>query len=235
MKSVFLLAAGSASRWNGKIKQLLDVEGESIIKRTVRIVHECDPCCELYIISFRPELRMDGCTYIDTKQSTSCLASTMLLTVPFWTDENVFLMSDVLFTKEVIQKILSGSGIQFYGSWENVKGIHPERVAAIFPLIEKERILSSLVRAVQEYTSYHSYAANEVPCMVMGPRAFLYYRLLQFTGIPGFFMHHCVYPLLHYSIWRTPGYGIQNIPGEIIDFDTPEDYELYYTRQNRSG
>jgi choline kinase len=50
-KKVFILAAGNCSRWNGICKQLIQIDGEPLIHRTVRLIRECDENADIYIVS----------------------------------------------------------------------------------------------------------------------------------------------------------------------------------------
>jgi len=107
MTNVFILAAGSSTRFNGEIKQLLPVNKEPIIRRTIRLIKEYDPDIVIYVLTWKDPLKFSDVKVIDTKIKPLQLSDTMLISVPYWGERNVFLLGDVVFEEGDIKNILT--------------------------------------------------------------------------------------------------------------------------------
>ena len=138
---VFLLAAGSSKRFNGTIKQLLPIDGEPLIRRTIRMIREFDNHIPIYVVTWHDELKFPDVIVVDTKTRPRQLQNTILATEPYWGDRNVFLLADVIFDKTTLRKILSYSGdpVIFAADKCPAKS-HSERFALTFPRVQSERI-----------------------------------------------------------------------------------------------
>lgn len=218
-KRVFITAAGHAERWNGECKQLAVIEGEPLIRRTIRMVHEIDPSIKVYVVSYRPELKFYDCEYIDTKKPTKSLSCTLKMTVPYWTDYNYFLMGDAIFTKEVLLDILLTRKRAFFGNLNNFKGRHPERVAAVVPIEDREFAIAGLNTCLEHRLK------NELPCFATPYDWMWVASLLNRPGVLGFLYWHC-FLFLEDFIWKSPGITIID-DQRVADIDTPEDYQDY--------
>lgn len=162
MTSWFIMAAGKATRCEGKIKQFFKIEGEPIIKRTIRLIKEVDPLPKIYVVAWRDEFKeLEDVTVIDTVDATPCLAKAMEYSIPYWNDSNAILMGDVVFNKRVIETICSASlSIHVFGKCECDKHGLPERYALTFGWNDKQKIKCGLRRCVGYPLQ------NEVPCAV---------------------------------------------------------------------
>jgi len=134
MTNVFILAAGSATRFGGAIKQLLPYRGEPIIRRTIRLLKEDDPTIQPYVVTWHNELKFSDVKVIDTKTQPSQLSDTILLTEPYWGDKNVLLLGDVVYTESAIRNILANdNGISIFYRDRCPNKPHSERFALTFP------------------------------------------------------------------------------------------------------
>ncbi len=232
-KRIFILCAGSANRWNGGCKQLCRIGDETLIERTIRLIREQDSNLPVCIVTWRPELHQPGCEYLDTKDATDSLASTILLTEPRWADMNYLLTGDTLFDSESIRTILKSNTTTIFGTW-NHKGIH-ERFAASFPGPMNAMILNNLQRAIEDKMVYKSIAANDLLCLCMYEGVRFLYRWHMHTKI-----NRLVHPpnresdvkrltgkLFYTVLWLMPGHRLERISADIRDFDTPEEYTAF--------
>ncbi|SHF79834.1 Choline kinase [Fodinibius roseus] len=114
---VLILCAGDGTRWDnylGVPKQLIPINEEPLLKRTVRLL--CDNGCnDIAIISHDDRLNLDRCDFFKPPQCRWTV-ETLLSTHPLWTERTLVLLGDVFYTKQALATILSPSqGVQVYG------------------------------------------------------------------------------------------------------------------------
>ena len=113
--TVLILAAGEASRWAGPVpKQLVDINGEALIARTVRQVRELFHV-EPHIITNNLNIAghgIDSCSPFDNKW----LLETLYYTIQLWTGRVIVLLGDVYYSEAVLLNIYRDiRSIIFYG------------------------------------------------------------------------------------------------------------------------
>jgi len=116
---IFILAAGLAERWNGRIKHLVPIRDETVLSRTIKMLQGRD----YTILTHRKEiikLYPENCVVPKNHEK---LLNTVLSSKRLWDMTNVvgevcFLMGDVIFTKKALDQILkpTNKSHQFYGS-----------------------------------------------------------------------------------------------------------------------
>ena len=106
--SVFITAAGTSRRFGtGFVKQLLPINHEPIIQRTIRQVMSMMPDAKVYVLTWHDALlTIKDVTVIDTKTRPKELADTILLSMPYWTERNIVLMGDTVFGDAALRTIL---------------------------------------------------------------------------------------------------------------------------------
>lgn len=122
---IFILAAGNAERWGGECKHLKEVRGETVLRRTVKMLNGRDyriithhPKIQHISNGYRCEEPSNHNTLLNTVLSTETSSDKLL----DWDqhDEIMFLMGDVVWTKAALDKVLEpiDKHCQFYGSWD---------------------------------------------------------------------------------------------------------------------
>ncbi len=129
MPTVFITAAGKAERFNGDVKQLLPINGEPIIRRTIRLIREYNPDIPIYVIAWDDRLKFDDVLVIDTVKTTHSVIESILFSRQYWDQQNVFLMGDVIFHPHTLQNILSYGKTGMFGRREHVVKPGSERFA----------------------------------------------------------------------------------------------------------
>jgi len=111
-KIATIACCGLATRWDGKIKQLLDLNGEPLISRMVRQLRERG--YTPYILTHLPEvneLHRDCTTLYTDRPKTLC--NTMLRASQFWDDNNLQLHGDVYWTDDSMDLICKTNGYNY--------------------------------------------------------------------------------------------------------------------------
>lgn len=111
---VLITCAGEARRWEEEntFKQLVDVEGEVLLDRTVR---QCFERGQWPTIVARDRLFHRVNTDFFVPESSRWWVSTALSTEPLWSDRTVLLLGDVFFSEECMDRIFSDDGLKVYG------------------------------------------------------------------------------------------------------------------------
>ena len=113
----FILCAGSQTRWNRKVlfpqfpyKQLIDIEGEPLLLRTIRQLRERG--IEPVIITKNKELML--CEHLDPEDNRFAVSS-LMSSIHQWEDDNMFLLGDVRYSEKSLDKIIKTKN-KFCGS-----------------------------------------------------------------------------------------------------------------------
>lgn len=153
---VFITAAGSSRRFGGTVlKQLLPVNHEPIIRRTIRQVRETSPDSEVYILTWHPQLFFHDVQTIHTHTRPPELADTILLSERYWGSRNVVLMGDVVFSDDAIRRVFEGAGaggVKVYARVGTVVKSNSERFALTFDSDHAAFVRSLLARASSEFS-----------------------------------------------------------------------------------
>ena len=233
--SVFILAAGSARRFNGTVKQLLPVNGEPIIRRMIRQVREHKPDAAIYIVTWHPELMFPDVNIINTILQPEQLAHSMLWSEPYWGPRNIFLLGDVIFGDRAIQMVLDYTGpLAVFGRDEcPIKG--NERMALSFPIWGKGAFLQLLHKSIPLFrnTALENSGGICKVCLATKP----YWKMIltncvQFRSI----FYPLVRPFRDFFVWHVLGgplwypetFRTILIDDDITtDIDTPEEYAAF--------
>lgn len=125
---IFILAAGDASRWDGGVKQLSMVRGETVLQRMINMIKKFQGARRNYhILTHRREIKnaYARCVVpsaLIQKSNPHKLLETVLASSYLWREDGevCFLMGDVIFTEKTFLQIVKplDRNFQFYGSWD---------------------------------------------------------------------------------------------------------------------
>ena len=114
-----IMADGKGGRWNnfmGHSKQEIRVFGETLLERTVRLVHECDENAEVIITSHDESLEIPGAVRYEPKNNVLEIDR---FTAELIGDDMCFLYGDVLYSENAVRTIVSARGRE--SVWEIAK------------------------------------------------------------------------------------------------------------------
>lgn len=118
--TIIILCAGEATRWNNYLgipKQLITIGGESLLERTVRLLHSKE-LYDINIISLNEGLKIDTCS-IFKPLKCRWIVETLLSTQSLWNENTIILLGDVFFTEKAINTIVSSkNNMHIYGRCE---------------------------------------------------------------------------------------------------------------------
>lgn len=120
---VFILAAGSAERWDGPVqKQLVDVGGQPLIGRMVEQVESIIGVGPWIVSNDREILFQSGRQFLP--QNDDRLVDTLDSTTNEWADRTIILLGDVYYTDSVLTDILTSDvSLKFYGRLLEIYGL----------------------------------------------------------------------------------------------------------------
>ncbi|HQK63947.1 MAG TPA: glycosyltransferase family 9 protein [Candidatus Staskawiczbacteria bacterium] len=111
-QSVFILAAGAATRCDGVIKQLLAFRGEALILRTIRLCKEVG--VEPAVLTVHAEIKKLVPKWIEP-QKNDWVTSTQASARPYWQGQVVYLWGDAIYSHKTIAHILNyRGGLRFF-------------------------------------------------------------------------------------------------------------------------
>ena len=99
--AVLILCAGVSHRWNGTLKQLLLVAGESILQRQIRQIRQRSES-DIWVITHQPEIAQVASDLgVDTflPSARNCICQTLLSTGELWGNRTLVLLGDVIFSR----------------------------------------------------------------------------------------------------------------------------------------
>lgn len=145
---VFILCAGSSQRWNNYLgipKQLASIGGESLLWRTVRILHASN-LHNVYIVTNNCLLTSELC-YEYAPQLYRYTCETLLSTDGLWGVKNLILLGDVYYSCKTMHSIVtSKKDICFFGRAHGsayTKCKHGELFAVSFMQSQRDTIINS--------------------------------------------------------------------------------------------
>jgi len=133
-KRALIYCAGVGSRWlrgwkDDSPKQLLEVESERLLDRTVRQfrAREIEPT----IVAFDKRLKVGGAAFVAPAESTRWLVETIHVTADLWRSDSITIgvFGDVCFSEATMDKLATlCGGIRFFGrkSGSPITGGPPE-------------------------------------------------------------------------------------------------------------
>jgi len=156
---IFILCAGKNIKYYGITRQLLKINKEEILGRTIRLVREeCND--EIFIITRNPLIE----DYIRKKKISGVILfqpagerfhmESLYSTKEEWVDKNIFLYGDVVYSKYAIRKILKSKNklSLFFRIKPHLylNKRYPEMLGMLIPMFEAERMLGIISNSFEE-------------------------------------------------------------------------------------
>ena len=158
-----IMADGKGSRWNnymGHGKHDITIGGETLLQRTVRLVHLYDDAAEVIITSHNEGLSIDGAVRYEPKNNVLEIDR---FTAELIGDDMCFLYGDVYYSEKAIETVVENAGRQpllFVGSEKSICAVLIKDGALFKSLYEKIRgmFLDGKLSECKGWQVYHLYA-----------------------------------------------------------------------------
>lgn len=139
-----IMADGKGTRWNNYHnipKHLIEIDGETLLARTVRLLHENDARADIVITSHDPRYEVPGARRYEPQNNHLEIDR---FTEELIADDVCFLYGDTFYSESVIQKIADtpAEKLLFFGNERSIVAIkvadgalfrqHVDRVRALF-------------------------------------------------------------------------------------------------------
>lgn len=117
------MADGKGSRWNrylGHSKHEIEIGGETLIERSVRLIRENNPSAEIIVTSHDPSLKTASAVRYEPQNNVLEIDR---FTVELIDDNVCFLYGDVLYAEEAMRRICGDVGcepILFFGNEKSI-------------------------------------------------------------------------------------------------------------------
>lgn len=154
-----IMANGRGQRWHnygGVPKHLICVDGETLLARTTRLVHELDDTAEVYISSSNPKYETPGAILHSPEKYIHELDRFCYELI---TDNVTFLYGDAFYTKEALRTIVSTEtkGITFFGNSNAIFGVKAADGELLKAAIDKlfDLIGAGELEDAKGWTLYH--------------------------------------------------------------------------------
>ncbi|MGM9591418.1 MAG: hypothetical protein ACI3VK_01710 [Oscillospiraceae bacterium] len=169
-----IMADGKGSRWNnflGHDKHDIRIGGETLLERTVRLVHENDASAEVMITSHNSALCIDGAQRYEPKNNVLEIDR---FTAELIGDDMCFLYGDVLYSEEAVRVIVGSRGrepLLFCGSEKSICAVlvrDGELFRGLY--LEIRRLfLEGKISECKGWQVYHLYAGLPLESRETGP------------------------------------------------------------------
>lgn len=158
-----IMADGKGSRWKnymGLDKHDISIGGETLMERTVRLLHEADGDAEVIITSHNSALEISGAVRYEPKNN---MLEVDRFTAELIEDNICFLYGDVFYTEETVSRIVNGSpeeGILFFGNEKSICAVSVRSGALFSSLVGRIRqmYLDGEITECKGWQVYHLYA-----------------------------------------------------------------------------
>lgn len=158
-----IMADGKGSRWNnymGHCKHDITIGGETLLQRTVRLLHLHDTAAEVIITSHNAAIDIDGAVRYEPKNNVLEIDR---FTAELINDDMCFLYGDVFYSEEAIKTVVQSAGKQpllFVGSEKSICAVLIQDGALFKSLYEKIRAmyLDGEIKECKGWQVYHLYA-----------------------------------------------------------------------------
>lgn len=158
-----IMADGKGSRWNnymGHGKHDIRIGDETLLERTVRLLHEHDSAAEVIITSHNKALHIDGAVRYEPKNNVLEIDR---FTAELIGDDMCFLYGDVYYSEEAVKAIVECADKQpllFVGSEKSICAVLVKDGALFKSLYEKIRsmFLDGKITECKGWQVYHLYA-----------------------------------------------------------------------------
>lgn len=168
-----IMADGYGTRWknyNNIPKHLIEIGGETLLARTVRLLKEAEPECSITITSHNPKYEVPGAVRYEPQNNVLELDR---FTVELLEDDVCFLYGDTYYTDSAMAQILStpAQELMFFGNTRSIVAVkvhdaklfrqHFDRVRQLF--------LDGKIQECKGWQIYQSYANLPFGERVVGP------------------------------------------------------------------
>ena len=158
-----IMADGKGSRWNnymGHTKHDIRIGSETLLERTVRLLHEHDAAAEVIITSHNEALHIDGAERYEPKNNVLEIDR---FTAELIGDNMCFLYGDVYYSEEAIRTVVENIGAErllFVGSQKSICAVLIKDGALFRSLYETVRgmYLDGRITECKGWQVYHLYA-----------------------------------------------------------------------------
>ena len=139
-----VMADGKGTRWNnymGVPKHFIQINGETLLRRMVRLIKECEEDAEVIITSHDPRYEVEGASRYEPQDNNLEIDR---FTYELIEDDICFLYGDTYYTKETIKKIIETPvrNLLFFGNEKSIVAVkikdgelfrsHVDRVKRLF-------------------------------------------------------------------------------------------------------
>lgn len=124
-----IMSAGKGTRWNhymNTTKQLVDIYGENLLERTIRLLHE-NEIYDIIISSYDKNHSMNNILRIESKEKDYI---SRMFVFDYLNEPTTFLYGDVFYSDDAIRKIIDEktSDVKFFGNEKTFIAIKVENV-----------------------------------------------------------------------------------------------------------
>lgn len=157
------MADGKGSRWNdfmGHKKHDISVSGETLLERTVRLVHKFDNTAEVIITSHDTSVNVPGASRYEPKNNVLEIDR---FTAELIGDDMCFLYGDVLYSEDAIKTVIAHRGqrpLLFFGSEKSICAVlvgDGELFRSLY-LEVRRRFVEGEIAECKGWQVYHLYA-----------------------------------------------------------------------------
>lgn len=135
--SVIILCAGKETRWKGSVpKQLVDIGGEVLLKRTIRQVKETGYKPLVITNNDKIKLAIHEHGYI-TPSKCRWTLETLYNVRDQWGSRTVVLLGDTYYTDELLAKIFKEKRTKFYGNDIEIYALNIVDKGKLIDLLER--------------------------------------------------------------------------------------------------
>lgn len=158
-----IMADGKGSRWNdfmGHKKHDISVSGETLLERTVRLVHKFDNTAEVIITSHDKSVNVPGASRYEPKNNVLEIDR---FTAELIGNDMCFLYGDVLYSEDAIKTVIAHRGqrpLLFFGSDKSICAVligDGELFRSLY-LEVRRRFVEGEIAECKGWQVYHLYA-----------------------------------------------------------------------------
>ena len=159
-----IMADGKGRRWQnymGLDKHCIPIDGETIMERTVRLLHEYDPEAEVIITSHNEALSVQGAVRYEPKNNVLEIDR---FTSELISDNMCFLYGDVFYAEETVSRIVndkSDESVLFFGNEKSICAVLVREGELFASLVDeiRSRFLAGEISECKGWQVYHLHAS----------------------------------------------------------------------------
>lgn len=120
-----IMADGKGTRWNNYRdipKHFIEIDGETLLRRTVRLLREADPKCQVIITSHDPRYEVEGAVRYEPKNNVLEIDR---FTTELIEDDVCFLYGDTYYAESAIRSIVETDteDLLFFGNEKSIVAV----------------------------------------------------------------------------------------------------------------